>query len=58
MKSFALRLPLLLISFISVIFAQSPENQIAVLDLDPIGVTEQESKTLTDRLRSDLVNSG
>ncbi len=42
----------------SMIYSQQGENQIAVLDLDAIGVTQAESQTLTDRLRSELVNTG
>lgn len=39
-------------------YTQQPENQIAVLNLDPIGATVAESNTLTERLRSELVNTG
>ena len=49
---------LLLFIPIQILRAESGENQIAVLDLDPIGVTRSESQTLTDRLRSELVATG
>ncbi len=50
----------ILFTFTSILnfsFSQNFEKQIAVLDLDPIGITDNESKTLTDRLRSELVSS-
>lgn len=40
------------------IYPQNHSQQIAVLDLDPIGVSQAESQTLTDRFRSELVNTG
>jgi hypothetical protein len=38
--------------------AQVYYNQIAVLNLEAVGVSQNESITMTDRLRSELVNSG
>ena len=49
---------LLFFNFVTFMWAQPGENQIAVLDLDPVGVTRTESQTLTDRLRSELVATG
>lgn len=40
------------------IHAQNGRQQIAVLNLEAVGVSESESITLSDRLRSELVNSG
>lgn len=42
--------------FISV-YSQSSNKQIAVLELEPVGVSEIEGATLTSRLRSELVNT-
>jgi TolB-like protein len=47
----------LLLLYICLTYSQQPENQIAVLNLDPIGASVSESNTLTDRLRSELVNT-
>ena len=40
------------------IFAQQKAKRIAVLDLQGEGVSKSAAKTLTDRLRSKLVNTG
>jgi TolB-like protein len=38
--------------------AETPKTSIAVLDLDATGISSQEAKTLTDRLRSELFSIG
>ncbi len=61
------RIILVLVLFVHFIFmpalldvaqAQKGPKRIAVLDLSGEGVTKSEAKTLTDRLRSRLVNTG
>ena len=47
-----------LLLFSHSLIAQSYQNQIAVLNLDAVGISPNESLTLTDRLRSELVQSG
>ncbi len=47
----------LLLFFISTASTQTAEKQIAVLDLSAIGINPIESAALTDRLRSELVNT-
>lgn len=44
--------------FLSALYPQSKNNQIAIINLDAIGVTENESITLTDRLCNELVSTG
>jgi len=56
-KSFLYILSFILI-FSVIISAQNSKQQIAVLTLDPVGVNERESITLTNRLRSELVKTG
>ncbi len=50
-------IPILLLTT-SNLFSQSSENRIAILNLDAVSISNEESITLTDRLRSELVNSG
>jgi TolB-like protein len=40
------------------LFSQNSKQQIAVLALDPVGVSKSESITLTNRLRSEMVKTG
>jgi TM2 domain-containing membrane protein YozV len=40
------------------LFGQTSLDRIAILNLDAVSITETESITLTERLRSELVNSG
>ena len=40
------------------LFSQNSKQQIAVLALDPVGVSKNESITLTNRLRSEMVKTG
>ncbi|MBN2424530.1 MAG: PEGA domain-containing protein [Calditrichaceae bacterium] len=40
------------------IFAQTDKERIAVLNLEPVGISEIESITLTDRLRSEIMRTG
>ncbi len=49
---------LLLSPFPTTLFAQQKAKRIAVLDLQGEGVSKSAAKTLTDRLRSKLVNTG
>ena len=39
-------------------FGQSSLDRIAILNLDAVSISNSESITLTDRLRSELVNTG
>lgn len=47
----------IIISPLSILSAQQPAKRIAVLELQGQGVSEAEAQTLTDRLRSRLVNT-
>jgi TolB-like protein len=48
-------LSILLINIFANLNAQSNKNQIAVLNLEAVGISEMESVTLSDRLRSELI---
>ncbi len=50
-------IPILLLTT-SNLFSQSSQNRIAVLNLDAVSISNAESITLSDRLRSEMVNSG
>ena len=56
MKRIIFILPLLVLSF-SILYSQTTQKQIAVLNLSAAGLSRAESITLTDRLRSELVNT-
>jgi TolB-like protein len=56
MKRFALIL--LALSCIALLPAQSVKKTIAVLDLDPTGITPADAQFLTNRLRSELFQTG
>jgi hypothetical protein len=43
---------------LSICYSQTYHKQIAVLNLEAVGVSQGESITMTDRFRSELVNSG
>lgn len=47
-----------LIMIFSSVFAQTKLTNIAVLDLDPTGIDEEQSRFLSDRLRAELFNTG
>jgi len=49
---------LVLLFLLSTTYAQSTKQRIAVLELDADGVSQNESVTLTDRLRSELFKTG
>ncbi len=49
---------LVVLSLIHLIDAQTSKERIAILNLEPIGISEKESASLTDRLRSELMSTG
>ena len=56
LKSLLTILSLLLI--VQTTWAQSNQNHIALLDLDASGISKNESRTLTERLRYELISTG
>jgi len=46
------------ILLVQIVICQSSLDRIAILNLDAVSISNSESITLTDRLRSELVNSG